>query len=67
MFQLLTSKLPPKDLTTNAPHILAVWEEFQHADWPIGCVSQLLECGAEGQVKVDVVAKGGNEWIKVNT
>ncbi|WWD20696.1 hypothetical protein CI109_105172 [Kwoniella shandongensis] len=65
--QLVSSSAPPKELNTNAPHLLAVWEEAQQADWPLICISQVLECGDEGQVKVDVVARGGEEWIKVNT
>ncbi|KAK8850513.1 hypothetical protein IAR55_004431 [Kwoniella newhampshirensis] len=65
--QLATTAHPPKELTTNAPHLFAVWEEVEHSDWPLICVSQVLDCGDEGQVKVDVVAKGGEEWIKVNT
>ena len=65
--QLLRSDIPPKEITTNAPHLLAVWEEFQYAEWPIACVSQLLDCGADGPMKVDIVACGGDEWIKINT
>jgi len=57
---------PPDDFTTNAPHLLAVWDEFVQAEWPLSSISQLLDCGRE-QVKIDVVAKGGDEWIKVNT
>ncbi|WVQ85974.1 hypothetical protein IAT38_008142 [Cryptococcus sp. DSM 104549] len=64
---LAASELPPRDLATNAPHLLAVWEEVEKAEWPLACVSQVLE-GSDGvQAKVDVVAKGGNEWVKVNT
>ncbi|WVQ70674.1 hypothetical protein IAR50_000196 [Cryptococcus sp. DSM 104548] len=64
---LIASARPPKDLATNAVHLLAVWEEVQRAEWPIGCIAQVLECPDGSQVKVDVVAKGGEEWIKVNT
>ncbi|TYJ54372.1 hypothetical protein B9479_004960 [Cryptococcus floricola] len=64
---LVASGRPPKDLATNAIHLLAVWEEVQRAEWPIGCIAQVLECPDGSQVKVDVVAKGGQEWIKVNT
>jgi hypothetical protein len=65
--QLLNSGVPPREFTTNAPHILAVWDEFTHAKWPLVVISQSLECGTGGVAKVDVVADGGNVWIKVNT
>ncbi|WVN89708.1 uncharacterized protein L203_104938 [Cryptococcus depauperatus CBS 7841] len=64
---IASTHVPPRDLPTNAPHLLAVWEEVTRAEWPIGCISQVLECPDGTQVKVDVVAKGGDEWIKVNT
>jgi hypothetical protein len=38
-----------------------------HAKLPLAVISQSLECGNQGVAKVDVVADGGNEWIKVNT
>jgi hypothetical protein len=38
-----------------------------HAKPPLAVISQSLECGNQGVAKVDVVADGGNEWIKVNT
>jgi hypothetical protein len=37
------------------------------APWPISSIAQHMDCGSEGQVKVDVVADGGNVWVKVNT
>ncbi|KIS00448.1 hypothetical protein L804_01861 [Cryptococcus deuterogattii 2001/935-1] len=64
---LASSDVPPKELATNLPHLTAVWEEVKRADWPLGCISQVLECSDGSQVKVDVVARGGEEWIKVNT
>ncbi|OCF33695.1 hypothetical protein I316_04769 [Kwoniella heveanensis BCC8398] len=64
---LAASKVPPKEVASNLPHLLAVWEQVEKAEWPIVCISQVLECGDNVQAKVDVVAKGGEEWIKVNT
>ncbi|WVF68068.1 hypothetical protein IAT40_002831 [Kwoniella sp. CBS 6097] len=64
---LAGSKIPPKEVASNIPHLLAVWEQVEKAEWPIVCISQVLECGENVQAKVDVVAKGGEEWIKVNT
>ncbi|WVR08547.1 hypothetical protein IAU60_005602 [Kwoniella sp. DSM 27419] len=64
---LVASSVPPKEVATNVPHLLALWQEVERAAWPIVCISQILECGEYGQAKVDVVARGGEEWIKVNT
>ncbi|KAK4686712.1 hypothetical protein P7C73_g3412, partial [Tremellales sp. Uapishka_1] len=66
-FQLVSSAVAPKDFTTNAPHILSVWEEFTRAQAPLITIAQSLDCGEAGSVKIDVVAQGGNEWIRVNT
>jgi hypothetical protein len=65
--QIIKSGVLPRELTTNAPNVLAVWDEFVHANPPLAVISQSLECGDQGVAKVDVVADGGNEWIKVNT
>ncbi|WVQ95624.1 hypothetical protein IAU59_002722 [Kwoniella sp. CBS 9459] len=64
---LAKSKVPPKEVASNIPHLLAVWEQVEKAEWPIVCISQVLECGDNVQAKVDVVARGGEEWVKVNT
>lgn len=47
--------------------MLAVWDEVEYAEHPIVSVSQLLDCGVEGPAKIDVVSKGGEVWVKVNT
>jgi hypothetical protein len=107
MQQLAQSSVPPKDFTSNTPHILAVWYEFKRAAWPLTSIGLAIEYDEErrevanGQqsgvradgasngngngnakmhgkggksrrrtrpnVKVDIVCKGGDEWIKVNT
>ncbi|ORY26616.1 hypothetical protein BCR39DRAFT_540799 [Naematelia encephala] len=62
---LAHSASPPNEFTTNAPHLLAVWDEVQRAKPPICLISQKIE--SIGNIKIDVIADGGNEWIKVNT
>lgn len=65
--QLFSSPVRPKDFTTNAPHLLAVWHEFERAPLPLSSIAQGLDCGQRVPVKVDIVSGGGDVWIKVNT
>ena len=64
--QLATSQVPPKDLTTNAPNLLAVWEEFKRAKPPLVAIAHFLD-GTDRQTKIDVISDGGSHWTKVNT
>jgi len=66
-WQIFESGIPPKDLSTNAPNLLAIWNEFLRSSWPICAIAHHMECGGEGLIRIDVVADGGNVWVKVNT
>ena len=55
------------DFTTNTPNLLAVWEEFISSPRPLLLISQMLDVDGHGQVKLDAIVDGGNEWIKVST
>ncbi|EMD37000.1 hypothetical protein CERSUDRAFT_95271 [Gelatoporia subvermispora B] len=71
--------LPP--LSTNAPYLVAVWNEVLCAPAPVTAIWQTFPDPAQVQgkatrkrgsqkppgVKVDVVADGGRRWIRVNT
>ncbi|KZT64323.1 hypothetical protein DAEQUDRAFT_678767 [Daedalea quercina L-15889] len=68
--------LPP--LSTNAPYLIAVWNEVLLAPPPIVCIWQtfydsvhpaLHQRGPRKSpgIKVDVVAENGHRWIRVNT
>ncbi|KAI0943763.1 hypothetical protein AcW1_002848 [Taiwanofungus camphoratus] len=69
--------LPP--LSTNAPYLIAVWDEVLLAPPPIVSVCQTFHETSEpamlpkrgsrrpSGVKVDVVADSGRRWIRVNT
>ncbi|OCH94600.1 hypothetical protein OBBRIDRAFT_831652 [Obba rivulosa] len=73
------SALPP--LSTNAPYLVAVWNEVQCAPPPVTAIWQTFPDPAHAQgkatrkrgsqkppgVKVDVIAEGGRRWIRVNT
>ncbi|KJA18703.1 hypothetical protein HYPSUDRAFT_190699 [Hypholoma sublateritium FD-334 SS-4] len=70
------ANMPP--LSTNAPYLLAVWNEVVSAPPPtvsifktfhIGLVEKVRKRTEQGQagVKVDVVAENGRRWIRVNT
>ncbi|KAG6907046.1 hypothetical protein DXG01_010817 [Tephrocybe rancida] len=69
--------LPP--LSTNAPYLVAVWNELLCVDAPVDAVFKSFplsgpsvdnrQRGAQRPpaVKVDVVADNGKRWIRVNT
>ncbi|KAF9450031.1 hypothetical protein P691DRAFT_505554 [Macrolepiota fuliginosa MF-IS2] len=74
-----SASLPP--LSTNAPYLIAVWNELICAKNPVASVFRMFEVvpGARdvtsgkrngkkaSGVKVDVVAENGRSWIRVNT
>ncbi|KAJ7747928.1 hypothetical protein DFH07DRAFT_830594 [Mycena maculata] len=68
-----SSNLPP--LSTNAPYVIAVWNEVLCAPPPIVSVLRVFAVPTEPSlaaqkttlVKVDVVADSGRRWIRVNT
>ncbi|CAK9786546.1 hypothetical protein CC85DRAFT_310907 [Cutaneotrichosporon oleaginosum] len=65
---LLGSSNPPVDYSTNLVSLQGVWDAFKRAPRPLVGVWQTMDRGCgPGSVKVDVVAAGGDEWIKVNT
>ena len=58
--------------STNATYLIAVWNELMHASAPITAVGRSYVPSAEFDskktgVKVDIVCKGGTQWIRVNT
>ncbi|KAL1662790.1 hypothetical protein GGF50DRAFT_58264 [Schizophyllum commune] len=71
--------LPP--LSTNAPYLLAVWNEVLCASPPLAAIFKSVPIaprkGKEargggdekkaGAAKIDIVAEGGRRWIRVNT
>ena len=65
--QILKSGVPVNDFTTNTPNLLAVWDEFVNSPRPLLLISQMLDVEGHGQVKLDGIVDGGNEWIKVST
>ncbi|KAG5639725.1 hypothetical protein H0H81_000005 [Sphagnurus paluster] len=70
-------KLPP--LSTNAPYLIAVWNEVLCAPAPVDSVFKSIplagppvdtrqrDAQRPPAVKVDVVADNGKRWIRVNT
>ncbi|ORX41036.1 hypothetical protein BD324DRAFT_647934 [Kockovaella imperatae] len=64
---IVASGVAPENFTTNAPNQLAIWSEFCNAKWPIVSIGLFAGGASRGQNKIDIVADGGNEWIKVNT
>ncbi|KAG6890487.1 hypothetical protein C0992_000979 [Termitomyces sp. T32_za158] len=72
-----SAHLPP--LSTNAPYLIAVWNEVICAPAPVSAVFKSFSLsGPSGDTrqrgaqrppsaKVDVVADGGKRWIRVNT
>lgn len=71
--QLVASANPPEDYPTNLVSLQGVWEAFRRATPPLIGIWQVMDRrpgrsgGGDGATKVDVVARGGDEWIKVNT
>jgi hypothetical protein len=65
--QLAASAIQPKEFSTNSPHLLAVWHEFVRAPRPLNAINYSLDMGPTATVKVDVIAKGGSLWTKINT
>ncbi|KAJ7628545.1 hypothetical protein FB45DRAFT_918580 [Roridomyces roridus] len=62
--------LPP--LSTNAPYLIAVWNEVMCAPPPIVSMLRSFSAPSDGHgktaaVKVDVVADSGRRWIRINT
>jgi hypothetical protein len=57
------------DYSTNLVSLQGVWDAFKRAPRPLVGVWQTMDraTGGPGSVKVDVVAAGGDEWVKVNT
>ncbi|TRM66840.1 hypothetical protein BD626DRAFT_397384 [Schizophyllum amplum] len=73
-----SAHLPP--LSTNAPYLLAVWNEVLCAPPPLAAIFKSMpiaprrgkdarEKGGDkaGAAKIDIVAEGGRTWIRVNT
>ncbi|KAH7911502.1 hypothetical protein BJ138DRAFT_1085530 [Hygrophoropsis aurantiaca] len=73
-----TSATP--SLSTNAPYLMAVWNELLSAETPIALYRTFFPKNekpsntrrtANGSrysgAKVDIVARGGQQWIRVNT
>ncbi|KAJ3980450.1 hypothetical protein F5890DRAFT_696042 [Lentinula detonsa] len=69
-----SANLPP--LSTNAPYLIAVWNEIICARVPVLCVFKTFSVSAgnvrdNGQssnsTKVDVIADCGRQWIRLNT
>ncbi|KAI4527762.1 hypothetical protein K525DRAFT_263928 [Schizophyllum commune Loenen D] len=67
--------LPP--LSTNAPYLLAVWNEVLCAPPPLAAIFKSVPIAPRargggdekkaGAAKIDIVAEGGRRWIRVNT
>ncbi|KAF9011872.1 hypothetical protein BDQ17DRAFT_1396918 [Cyathus striatus] len=69
-----SAHLPP--LSTNAPYLIAVWNEVLCAPPPVTSVFKTFTFTPEPRkrgtprapgAKVDVVAENGRQWIRVNT
>lgn len=78
--QFLARSDHERELSTNAPYFVAVWNEILSAPPPIVAVGKVFEpldhsgkrksaAGSvrPGGIKVDVVADEGRKWIRVNT
>lgn len=68
--QVVASPHPPADYSTNLVSLQGVWDAFLRAPRPLVGIWQVLDRRAgekSGATKVDVVAAGGEEWVKVNT
>ncbi|KAF7970132.1 hypothetical protein HWV62_24962 [Athelia sp. TMB] len=76
-----SADIPP--ISTNSPYLIAVWNEILAAIYPVVSIFRTFDAPGEGSiqqqkrrndvqngppgVKVDVVCKGGSQWIRVNT
>ncbi|KAJ3767079.1 hypothetical protein FB446DRAFT_352663 [Lentinula raphanica] len=68
-----SAHLPP--LSTNAPYLIAVWNEVLCAKAPVLCVFKSFSTSSDESgdkqssngAKIDVVADCGRRWIRVNT
>ncbi|KAJ3723754.1 hypothetical protein C8R42DRAFT_578377 [Lentinula raphanica] len=68
-----SAHLPP--LSTNAPYLIAVWNEVLCAQAPVLCVFKSFSTSSDESgdkqssngAKIDVVADCGRRWIRVNT
>ncbi|WOO79341.1 uncharacterized protein LOC62_02G002865 [Vanrija pseudolonga] len=71
---LVGSATPPAEYSTNLISLQGVWDAFRRSEGPLLGIWQSMDkrpgpgggSGA-GATKVDVVARGGDEWVKVNT
>lgn len=71
---LVESATPPAEYSTNLISLQGVWDAFRRSEGPLLGIWQSMDkrpgpgggSGA-GATKVDVVARGGDEWVKVNT
>lgn len=60
------SKPPVNEPNTNAPNLIAVFNEIVAAPAPVLAIGKTYSVG-QNAVKVDVVADDGRQWIRVNT
>ena len=63
----MNSARPPEEINTNLSYLRAVWDAFATAPRPLVAINQYVDLPDGKQIKVDIVAAGGREWIKVNT
>ncbi|EJD52002.1 hypothetical protein AURDEDRAFT_181565 [Auricularia subglabra TFB-10046 SS5] len=61
-----SSKPPLNEPNTNAPNLIAVFNEIIAAPEPVLAIGKTYNVG-QTAVKVDVVADDGRQWIRVNT
>ncbi|KAH0831142.1 hypothetical protein J3R83DRAFT_13712 [Lanmaoa asiatica] len=80
--RLLRKDANPSALSTNAPYLIAVWDELVHARHPVAIYRTFSPANGQDKargkgrtplksqtrpVKVDVVAENGARWVRVNT
>ncbi|KAG9313786.1 hypothetical protein JVU11DRAFT_6146 [Chiua virens] len=58
---------PSASISTNAPYLIAVWDELVHARQPVAIYRMFSPQSEYQTVKVDVVADNGARWVRVNT
>jgi hypothetical protein len=51
-----------ENISSNAPYLISVWESMRRAVPPIVAIHHMID-----GVKVDIIAQGGLQLIKVNT